>query len=56
MLGYKELFLKSQAIIADAIENLEVISEELKKCMSNCEEDLISNENKIVKIDNKNDP
>ena len=53
MLSYKELFLKSQCIIADAIENLEAISEELKKCMLNCEEGIISEEDKIINIDNK---
>lgn len=32
MSSYKELFLKSQVIIAITIENLEIISVELKKC------------------------
>ncbi len=56
MLSYKELFLQSQAIITNAIENLEVISDELKKCMLNCEEDILSEKDKIIKIDSKKDP
>lgn len=55
MSGYKELFLKSQAIIADAIEKLELISDELKQCMLKCEEDIIIEKNKIIKIDSQDD-
>ena len=33
MLSYKKLFLKSQASIANTIENLKIILEELKKCI-----------------------
>lgn len=55
MTSYKELFLKSQAIIADAIENLEIISYELKKCMQECENEVISEESKIIEINNKGD-
>lgn len=53
MSSYKELFLKSQAIIADAIENLEIISDELKKYMQKCEDEIISEENKIIDINDK---
>lgn len=55
MSSYKELFLKSQGVIADTIENLEIILEELKKCMQDCEDDVISGENKIIEINDKND-
>lgn len=53
MTSYKELFLKSQAIIANTIENLEIISDELKKCMQDCEEEVISVENKVIDINSK---
>ena len=39
---YKEFFYKSQAGMADAIENLEEILYELKVCMIECEEQVIS--------------
>lgn len=55
MSNYKELFLKSQSIIANTIENLEIISEELKKFMIYCEDEVISNENRIININNKKD-
>lgn len=55
MSSYKELFLKSQGVIADTIENFEVILEELKKCMQDCEDEVISEENKIIEINNKKD-
>ncbi len=55
MLGYKELFLKSQALIENTIENLEIISNELKKCMQECEDEVISEENKVININNKKD-
>ncbi len=41
MLNYKDLFYKSQAIIADVIEHLDAISYELKKYMQECEEEII---------------
>lgn len=53
MTTYKELFLKSQAIIASTIENLEIIADELKKCMQECEDEIISEENKIIDINDK---
>lgn len=55
MLGYKELLLKSQAIITNTIENLEIISNELKYCMQECENEVISEENKIIDINSKKD-
>ncbi|HEZ7986675.1 MAG TPA: hypothetical protein RWO09_07045 [Ruminococcus sp.] len=55
MLSYKELFFKSQAIIADTIESLEIIIEKLKKCMQECEDEVISEENKIIDINSKKD-
>lgn len=42
---YKELFYKSQASIADAIDELEDTLEKLKKCMLECEKDIISEKN-----------
>ena len=53
MTSYKELFIKSQAMIADIIDKLEIISEELKKCMQECENEVISGENKIVEVNKK---
>ena len=55
MKDYKELFYRSQATIADAIENLENISEQLKKCMQDCENDIISENNKVIYLNNKNE-
>ena len=50
MVDYKELFYRSQAVIADTIEKFELISDELKKCMQDCEEKIISEDNKITII------
>lgn len=53
MTSYKELYLKSQAVIADAIENFEVTTYKMKKCMQECEDEVISGENKIIEINDK---
>lgn len=44
---YRELFYKSQAAIADTIESLENLSEQLKKIMNECEDEIISDNNNI---------
>lgn len=53
MTTYKELFYNSQAEIANAIDNLENILESLKRCMQECEDEAIPEENKIIEINNK---
>lgn len=53
MSSYKELFSKSQAIIADTIENLESILENLKEHMLECEDNIISDKNNIIDINTK---
>ena len=52
MSSYKNLFYKSQAEIADAIDDIEKILESLKKCMSEFEECVMSEETSIVYINN----
>lgn len=54
MLSYKELFYKSQDIIAETIENLESISEKLKEFMLDCEDNILS-ENNVIDINYKKD-
>ncbi len=50
MSNYKKLFYESQAVVADTIEKLEFIINELKRHMQDCEEEVISEENKIINI------
>lgn len=45
MLDYKELFYRSQVEIANAISDLDFISDKLKKCMQKCEQEIIAAEN-----------
>lgn len=40
MSTYKELFYKSQAEIANAIDSIEEILSNLKRCMKECEDDI----------------
>ncbi len=42
MQNYKQLFYQSQAALADAIKNLEKLTQELKECMQACEETVIT--------------
>ncbi len=44
MPNYRELYFKSQAALADAIEALENLQKELIDCMNECEEAVISDE------------
>ncbi len=44
MLDYKELYFRSQAALAKAIETLEELAEELSWCMKSCEDAVISSE------------
>lgn len=55
MSSYKELFYKSQSEIAEAIDNIEKILSWLKECMLECEDEVMSMENRIISIQNKND-
>ncbi|MCM1227239.1 MAG: hypothetical protein NC320_07420 [Clostridium sp.] len=50
MTDYKELFYKSQAKIADVIEELDGMSQLLKDFMNECEEKVISDEDKNIEI------
>ena len=52
---YKELFYKSQAGMADAIDNLEEILYELKVCMIECEEQVISDNNTEIRVITENE-
>lgn len=47
---YKELFYKSQAEMADAIKNLEEILCDLKMCMIECEEQVISDDSTEIHV------
>jgi len=51
--SYKKLFYKSQSEIADAIDNIEKILSALKKCMIECEDEVMLMENRIINIENK---
>ncbi len=42
MPDYKELFYKSQAALADAIEAIEQLTDQLRDCMEECEEKVIA--------------
>ena len=50
MISYKDLFYKSQTAIADTIEKLDLISTELKKCMQECEDEIIPEDDKVINI------
>lgn len=50
MPDYKELFYKSQAAIADTIEKLDLLSAQLKVFMQDCEEEAVSEKEKIIMI------
>lgn len=52
MTDYKELFYKSQAKIADIIDELDGISKLLRDFMDECEEKVISDEDKNIEINN----
>ena len=47
MPDYKQLFYKSQAEIADIIEQLSQLEDRLKKHMTECEEKVIDSENNV---------
>lgn len=57
MADYKYLYYKSQAEIANTIDILEQITDNLKKCMLDCEETIMTAENDIViyKINENNE-
>ena len=55
MSSYRELFSKSQATIANTIEDLEIILEELKKCMLECEDDIKATPHKDCTKDAQSD-
>ncbi len=42
MTNYKELYFRSQAALAKAIETIEELAEELSWCMKSCEDAVIS--------------
>lgn len=45
MPDYKSLFEKSQAEIADTIEQLEKLTEKLINCMQDCENSILEDDN-----------
>lgn len=45
MPNYKELYFQSQAALADAIDTLDKLREQLIRCMQQCEEEATSGEN-----------
>ncbi len=53
MADYKQLYFKSQAEIADTIDILEQIINNLKKYVLDCEETIMSSENIIIIINPK---
>lgn len=44
MPNYKELYFKSQAALADAVETLDKLREQLCSCMVQCEEAVIADD------------
>lgn len=44
MPDYKELYYRSQAALADAVEILDKLKEQLRWCMMDCEERVLSEE------------
>lgn len=52
MIDYKELFYKSQAKIADVIDELDCMSRSLKDFMNECEEKVIVDEDKNIEMKN----
>ncbi len=44
MENYKQLYFQSQAALANAIETLEKLTEELRWCMNSCEDAVITAE------------